>query len=222
MTQQSYLKNILEFPMRKIQNAIQKKPRKGLFIFSLICGMVNLFPAMQSVSLGLQPGFALFFSLSLLLAPLFGVAFILLEALVIWALARFAGSKAKYTHYRAVVTWSMLPLTILALIWWIALFAKGAEQFINMDSADSLQNGHIVAVIKGWWTSFAIMQGEVSSKIGIGIIFLLGLWKLWIVSSAIETMEKWSQKKSVIVAVAAFVVFALFATKGGLFNVTFN
>lgn len=141
--------------------------------------------------------------------------------MLLWIGARLVGSKAKYSHYRAIVTWSMFPLIILALIWWVPFLAKGAELFINMDNADSLPNGQIVADINGWWTSFTVMQGGVS-KFAMGFLFLLAMWKLWIVALAIEVMEKWSRKKSVAVAFVAFLVFALFVTKAGYFNVTFK
>jgi hypothetical protein len=123
--------------------AIPAEPSRTLFwIFTWGYGFASLFFLANFYSYGISFSYPSIVLAATLVGPMFGFAFIFLDALLLKMTGRLVGGKATTPSLRFALAYSKAPSLILTLIWMIVLVADPASVFVQDAS-----NGATVTMI---------------------------------------------------------------------------
>lgn len=123
--------------------AVPSAPSRALFwIFTWGYGFGTLFFLANFYSYGISFSYPSILLAITLASPIFGLAFIFLDALLLQMTGRLVGGKANIASLRFALAYSKAPFLVLSLIWMIVLWADPVYVFIQDAS-----NGATVTMI---------------------------------------------------------------------------
>lgn len=116
-------------PKATIAKIVADNPNKGVWLLAWIYGFLSLMNGSQSFTLGNHLQYLLIFIISLILAPLWGMALFAIWSWVILMIGKMLKGQASFAEARAAFAWSCVPLVINIALWVLLLISFGGALF---------------------------------------------------------------------------------------------
>jgi hypothetical protein len=182
-------------PKATILQIIEENPKKGLWIFSSLFGLVHLLHLSQLYMVSEKISSPLLMLLILPLAPVWGYLLFSSAAYVIYRVGEMMKGKGDFLKCRAAIAWASFPYAA-SLLSWVGLYAiYGNHLFSSYPAGTQLGPEEIIV------TTFFLMI-----QVGAFVYSLM----LWI--HALAAVQDFSPAKAIVNIVIAlfFVLFLVF------------